>query len=98
MSKLVWRENSPYCISIYLVQEYVISSCRYTTATLKVVPKVYKGLNSSFLSLTWSWPGRSHSQGEPVGVLVPWTGAQCGQAPSSPFTNYSSIPIPGSSD
>ena len=23
-------------------------------------------------------------QGEPVQVLVPWTGAQCGQAPSPP--------------
>ena len=27
-----------------------------------------------------------HSQGEPVGVLGSWTGAQCGQAPSRPAT------------
>ena len=32
MSKLVWRENSQYSLSLHLVQEYVIRSCRYTTA------------------------------------------------------------------
>ena len=30
-----------------------------------------------------------HSPREPVGVLAPWTGAQCGWVPSSPFTKYS---------
>ena len=33
MSKLVWRGSSPYSISIHLVQEYVMRSCRYTTAS-----------------------------------------------------------------
>ena len=32
MSKLVLRENSPYRISIHLVQEYVIKLCRWKTA------------------------------------------------------------------
>ena len=32
MSKLVWRGNSPYSISIHLVHEYVMRSCRYTAA------------------------------------------------------------------
>ena len=36
------------------------------------------------MSLAWPWSGRSLPQGEPVGVLGPWTGVQCGQAPSSP--------------
>ena len=55
MSKLVWRENSPCGISIHLVQEYVIKSCRYKTCkqSLKVVAKVYQGLQSSFVSLAW---------------------------------------------
>ena len=52
------------------------------------MPTVYKGLQSSFLSLAWPWSGRSLPQGQPVGVLGPWTGAQCGWAPSSPATNY----------
>ena len=34
MSKLVWRENSPYSISLHLVHEYVIRSHRYKTGTL----------------------------------------------------------------
>ena len=51
------------------------------------MPKVYKGLQSPLLSLTWPWSGRSLPQEEPVGVLGPWTGAQCGQAPSHPTTN-----------
>ena len=49
---------------------------------------VYKGLQISFVSLAWPWPGRSLPQGEPVGVLGPWTWAQCGWVPSSPATNY----------
>ena len=32
MSKLVWREHSPYNISLHCVQEYVIRQCRYKTA------------------------------------------------------------------
>ena len=31
MSELVWIGNSPDSISIHLVQEYVMRSCRYTT-------------------------------------------------------------------
>ena len=46
------------------------------------MPMVYKGLQSSFVSLSWPWPGRSLPQGEPVGVLGPWTWIQCGRAPS----------------
>ena len=42
---------------------------------------VHKGLQSSFVSLAWLWSGRSLPQGETVRVLVPWTGAQCGQHP-----------------
>ena len=53
---------------------------------------VYKGLQSSFVSLAWPCPGRSLPQGEPVGVLEPWTGAQCGQVPGSPATNYVTNP------
>ena len=34
------------------------------------------------------------SQGEPVGVLGPWTGAQCGQAPYPPATKYLTNPKP----
>ena len=49
-----------------------------------VVPKVYNRLQSSFLSLAWPWSGRSLPQGEPVGVLGPWNGAQCGRAPVHP--------------
>ena len=55
------------------------------------MPNVYKGLHSSFVALAWSWSGRSFPQGEPAGVLVPWTGAECDQAPCSPFTNYSEL-------
>ena len=53
MSELVWRGNSPYSISIHLVQEYVMISCKYTTVkqSLKVVPNVYIGLHNSFVSL-----------------------------------------------
>ena len=46
-----------------------------------IVPNVYNSLQSSLLSLAWPWPGRSLPIGEPVGVLGPWTGAQCGWAP-----------------
>ena len=42
---------------------------------------VYKGLQSLFVSLAWPWSGRSSPLEEPVGVLGPWTGAQCGLAP-----------------
>ena len=49
---------------------------------------VYDGLQSSFVSLAWPWSGRSLPKGEPVGVLGPWTGAQCGQVPCPPATNY----------
>ena len=52
------------------------------------MPTVYKGLQSSYVSLAWPWSDRSLPQGEPVGVLGPWTGALCGQASSSPTTNY----------
>ena len=31
MSELVWIGNSPDSISMHLVQEYVMRSCRYTT-------------------------------------------------------------------
>ena len=48
---------------------------------------VYKWLQSSFVSLSWPWSGRSLLQGEPVGVLGPWTGVQCDWAPSSPPTD-----------
>ena len=53
---------------------------------------VYKGLQSSFVSLAWPWSGRSLPQGEPMRVLGPWTGDQCGWAPSSPATNYVTSP------
>ena len=33
-------------------------------------------------------------QGEPVGVLGPWTGVQCGQTPCPPATNYLTNPQP----
>ena len=49
--------------------------------------KVCKGLQSSYVSLAWPCSGRSLPQGEPVGVLGPWTGAQCGWAPSSTTPN-----------
>ena len=42
----------------------------------------------SFVSLVWPWSGRLLPQGESVGVLGSWTGAQCGWAPSSPTTSY----------
>ena len=54
---------------------------------LNIVPNVYNSLQSSYLSLVWPWPGRSLPKGEPVGVLGPWTWAQCGQAPSPPATS-----------
>ena len=56
------------------------------------MPKVYKWLQSSFVSLAWPWWCRSLPQWEPVGVLGPWTGAQCGWVPSSPATNYLTNP------
>ena len=49
---------------------------------------VYKGLQSSFVSLAWPWSGRSLPKREWVGVLGPWTGVQCGWAPSSPTINF----------
>ena len=52
------------------------------------MPTVYNGLQSSFVSLAWPWSGRSLPQGEPVGVLGAWTGAQCDQTPCPPATNY----------
>ena len=58
------------------------------------MPNFYKQLHSSFESLAWSWSGRSLPPGEPVGVLVPWTGAQCAWVPSSSFPNYSPTPVP----
>ena len=33
-----------------------------------------------------------HPPGEPVGVLGPWTGAQCGWAPSPLATQYTPTP------
>ena len=53
MSELVLIGNSPDSICIYLVQEYVVMSCRYTTmkSHLKVVPNVYIGLHRCFVSL-----------------------------------------------
>ena len=90
MHKLVWTENSLDSISLHFVQEYVIKWHRYITPNgpCKLVPMVYKGQKSSFMSLAWPWSGRSLPQGEPVGVLGPWTGAQCDQTPSSPTTNF----------
>ena len=55
---------------------------------------VNKGLQSSFVLFAWPWSGRSLPQAEPVGVLGPWTGTQCGQAPSSPTTSYVTNPKP----
>ena len=52
---------------------------------LNIVPNVYNSLQSSFLSLSWPWSGRSLPRG-PVRVLGPWSGAQCGWAPSLPAT------------
>ena len=69
MSKVVWRENSPYSISVHVVQGYVIRShtkLQNCKQSLKVVPKVYKGLQSSFESLAWPWSCRSLPQGEPM--------------------------------
>ena len=34
MNELVWIANSPDSISIHLVQEYVMRSCRYTTVKI----------------------------------------------------------------
>ena len=48
------------------------------------MPNVYEVLQSSFVSFSWPWSGRSPPLREPVGLLGSWTGAQCGQAPSSP--------------
>ena len=94
MCKLVRRENSPDSISLHLVQEYVIRWHRYKNCkwSLLVVPMVYKGLQSSFVSLSWPWSGRSLPQGELVGVLGHWTGGQCGWAPHFPATNYVTNP------
>ena len=46
MSELVWMGNSPDSIFMYLVEEYVMRLCRYTTVKshCKVVPNVYIGL------------------------------------------------------
>ena len=56
--------------------------------SLKVVPKVYKGLQSSLVSLAWLWSGRSL----PKRGTSESAGAQCGQAPSCPTTNYFANP------
>ena len=90
MHKLVWTENRLDSIFLHLVQEYEIRWHRYRTANgpCNVVPMVYEGLQSSFMSLAWPWSGRSLPTGKPVGVLRTWTGAHCGQAPSSPTTDY----------
>ena len=45
MSQLVLMGNSPNCIFMYLVEEYVLRSCRYTTVKrhCEVVPNVIYG-------------------------------------------------------
>ena len=45
-------------------------------------------------ALAWPWWGRSLPKGNQWGVLVPWTGAQCGQAPSPPATPMPLHPMP----
>ena len=46
MSEFVWMGNSADSIYMYLVEEYVMRSCRYTSVKSyhKVVPHVYIGL------------------------------------------------------
>ena len=53
MTELVWMGNSTDSIYMYLVEEYVMRSCRYTAVKThcKVVPNVYIGLYRLFLSL-----------------------------------------------
>ena len=48
---------------------------------------VYKGLQSSFVSLAWPWSGRSLPKENQWECWGPLTGAQYGWAPSSPTTN-----------
>ena len=55
---------------------------------MNVVPMVNNGLQCSFVSLAWPWSGKSLPRGELVGVLGPWTGAQCGQVSCPPATKY----------
>ena len=57
-----------------------MENCKWS---LDIVAMVYKWLKRSFVSLAWPWSGRSLPLGQPVGVLGPCTGTQCGQAPSS---------------
>ena len=61
--------------------------------SLNIVPKVYNRLQSSLCHL----PGLGqvgHSPREPVGVLGPWTGAQCDEAPGPPATKCLTNPKP----
>ena len=53
MSKLAWRENSPYNISVHLVQEYVITSHRYKTANgpSKLYQRYIKGCRAHLCHL-----------------------------------------------
>ena len=49
----------------------------------------HKGLQSSFVSLAWPWSGRPFPQGEPVGVMGPWTGPNVVRPPVLPPHIYS---------
>ena len=90
MSKLVWTENSLDSISLHLVQAYVIRSHRYKTANgpWKQCQQYIKGCRDHLCHLPGLGQVGHSPQGEPLGVLGPWTWAQWGWSPSSLVTNY----------